>query len=185
MSRQVFIAAFEREEDLLHAVTDVRQAGYNLEDAYTPYPVHGLPEAMGLRPSRLPWVCFIGGLIGGLCALVGQYYLSAIDWPINVGGKPWNSSPAFIPITFELTVLTGGLCTLVAFLLRHKLLPGRQPIVLEDDATDHLFVIAIPETDASYSPQDLKAICQRHNAVRTDQRIETAKAKPNRLRGAA
>jgi len=173
MSRQLFIAAFEREQDLLAAVADLRQAGYAFKDAYTPYPVHGLPEAMGLRPSRLPWICFLCGMTGGLIALLGQYYLSAINWPINVGGKPWNSSPAFIPITFEITVLLGGLGTLFAFLLRHKLLPGRQPANLEPGATDDLFVLAIPESDALFDPQELKMICHRHHAVRTDQRIET------------
>ncbi len=188
MSRQLFIAAFSREQDLLHAVADLRQAGYALKDAYTPYPVHGLPEAMGLRPSRLPWVCFLCGLTGGLIALVGQYYLSAVNWPINVGGKPWNSSPAFIPITFEITVLLGGLGTLAAFLLRHKLLPGRQPANLEAGATDDLFVLAIPEHNALYNPQELKVICHRHHAVRTEQRIETngvSAAPSSRQRGAA
>lgn len=172
MSRQLFIAAFEREQDLLHAIAELRQAGYAFKDAYTPYPVHGLPEALGLRPSRLPWVCFLCGLAGGLLALIGQYYLSAIDWPLNVGGKPWNSSPAFIPITFEITVLLGGLGTLSAFLLRHKLLPGRRPAILEPGATDDLFILAIPETNALYDPQQLKLICHRHHAVRTEQRIE-------------
>lgn len=188
MSRQLFIAAFKDEDDLLHAIADLRQAGYGFQDAYTPYPVHGLPEALGLRPSRLPWVCFLCGLFGGGLALIGQYYLSAIDWPINVGGKPWNSTPAFIPITFEITVLLGGLGTVAAFLLRHKLLPGRQPVILDADATDDLFVLAIPEGNALYNLQELKLICHRHHAVRTEQRIEPADpiaATPIQQRGAA
>ncbi|MCC6422291.1 MAG: DUF3341 domain-containing protein [Phycisphaerales bacterium] len=188
MSRQLFTAAFEREEDLLHAVADLRQAGYVFKDAYTPYPVHGLPEAMGLRPSRLPWVCFLCGLTGGIFALLAQLYLSAVDWPINIGGKPWNSSPAFIPITFEITVLSAGIGSLLAFLLRYKLLPGRQPSVLEEGCNDNLFVLAIPEHNATFNPQELKIICNRHHAIRTDQRIEPdgqTKPTPAQQRGAA
>ncbi|MCC7350643.1 MAG: DUF3341 domain-containing protein [Phycisphaerales bacterium] len=188
MSRQLFIAAFKHEDDLLHAVADLRQAGYVFKDAYTPYPVHGLPEAMGIRPSRLPWVCFLCGLTGGLLALIGQYYLSAVEWPINVGGKPWNSSPAFIPITFELTVLSAGLGSLAAFLWRYKLIPGRQPPVLETGANDDQFVLAIPEHNATFNPQELKLICNRHHAIRTEQRIEPdgqAQSIPAQQRGAA
>lgn len=188
MSRQLFIAAFGHEDDILHAVADLRQAGYVFKDAYTPYPVHGLPEAMGIRPSRLPWICFLCGLTGGLLALIAQLYLSAVEWPINVGGKPWNSTPAFIPITFEITVLSAGLGTLAAFLIRYKLVPGRKPDVLEAGSSDDLFVLAIPEHDATFNPQELKTICSRHHAVRTEQRIEQGDSiigTPAKQRGAA
>lgn len=188
MSRQLFIASFQREEDLLDALAEIRDLGYELDDVYTPYPVHGLPEAMGLRPSRLPWACFLCAAAGGLMSLLGQYYLSAEQWPINVGGKPWYSFPAFIPITFELTVLFGGLGTLGAFLLRHKLLPGRKPQALEYGATDDRFVVVVPESDATFDPVQLKIIAHRYHAVAIEQRVQDGAVAPSqrvRKKGAA
>ena len=75
---------------------------------------------MGLRPSRLPWVCFVLGLLGAVAMLLFQYWATAVSWPINVGGKPWNSLPAFVPVTFEVMVLCAGVGTVVAFIWRDR-----------------------------------------------------------------
>jgi molybdopterin-containing oxidoreductase family membrane subunit len=111
------------------------------QEVYTPYPVHGLPEAMRLKPSRLPWIAFIFGCIGGVHALVLQFYESAIAWPVNVGGRPFNSLPAFVPVTFEVTILFAGVGTFAAFLMRHRLYPGKKPARLVAGATDDRFVL--------------------------------------------
>jgi hypothetical protein len=103
------MAEFERPEDLIAAVRRVREAGYRRYDAYSPYPVEGLAEAMKLGVTAVPLIVFIGGLAGGLSGFYMQYYASVIGYPMNVGGRPLDSWPAFIPITFELTVLVGGL----------------------------------------------------------------------------
>ena len=97
----------------------------SIHDVYAPYPVHGLDQAMGIRRSRLPFVTLLAGL-GGLCfALAFQYYTAVFDWPLDVGGKPENSTLAFVPVCFELTVLFGGLGTVGAFLLRAPAVPGQ------------------------------------------------------------
>ena len=94
MSQKVLISVFRNEDDVLKATAAARKQGLDIVDVYTPYAVHGLDRAMGLPPSRLPWVTFILGLTGALTMTIFQYWASAVDWPINVGGKPWHSWPA-------------------------------------------------------------------------------------------
>jgi hypothetical protein len=103
------LAEFERPEELVTAATRAREAGYRKMDAYTPFPIHGLSDAMGFRPTKLPLVVLAGGLIGCVSALGIMWYSTTIHYPLNVGGRPFASWPAFIPITFELTVLFASL----------------------------------------------------------------------------
>jgi hypothetical protein len=99
------VAEFESPEELLAAAHRTREEGFRAVDAYTPMPVPGLSEAIGFRHTRLPWVVFAGGAIGALTGFFLQLYAAAVDYPLNVGGRPLNSWPAFVPITFELTIL--------------------------------------------------------------------------------
>jgi hypothetical protein len=102
------VAEFESPEALLVATRKVRGAGYRQFDAHTPYPVDGLAAEMGLGRSRIPSVVLIGGLVGGSVGFWMQYYSLAIDYPLNVGGRPLASWPAFIPITFEVLILVAA-----------------------------------------------------------------------------
>src|ERR1700742_4132558 len=98
------IAVFKDENDLISAARQAREKmRFTKYDAFTPYPVHGLDDAMGIKRSWLPWVTFFAGLTGALTALALDVWTSAVDWPVNIGGKPLVSLPAFIPIIFELT----------------------------------------------------------------------------------
>ncbi len=108
------LAFFDSPDGLVAATAKVREANYERFDVFTPYPIHGLDAAQGLKRSPIPFVTFIAGLTGCSLAFLFQYWTSAVDWPINVGGKPYNSWPAFVPIMFELTVLFAGLCTVGA-----------------------------------------------------------------------
>lgn len=99
------VAEFGSEEELIRAAEKVRDAGYRKTDGHTSYPVEGLVEALGKPHTKIPWLIFIGGCIGFLSAFGLQYWTSVIDYPINVGGRPLHSWPAFIPIEFELTIL--------------------------------------------------------------------------------
>lgn len=99
------LAKFDNQEDLIAAARRVVQNGYREFDAYTPYPVEGLDQAMKLKSSYLPWVIFAGGLIGGIGAFFMMVFATGWDYPLNIGGRPLFSWPAYIPITFELTVL--------------------------------------------------------------------------------
>jgi hypothetical protein len=106
---------FSDPQSLLIATTKLKQSGqFTHFDAYTPYPIHGLEHAAGLKRSPLPWVTLIGGLTGFTIAWLLQWGTSVMDWPIIVGGKPFNSWPAFVPVLFELTVLIAALSTVGA-----------------------------------------------------------------------
>lgn len=169
MSAPVLVGYFDSEEKVLDATRAVREAGYSLHDVYTPYAVHGLDEAMGLKPSRLTWVCFGAGLLGGSLALALQLYTSVVSWPLNVGGKPFNSFPAFVPVAFELTVLFAALITVGSFLARVKLFPGNRRAALPR-VTDDRFAIAL-EPPAELAAAE--AMLRQHGAVETA-RMEVA-----------
>jgi Ni/Fe-hydrogenase subunit HybB-like protein len=143
---QCLVAVFEREEDLLHATAAARREGLQIVDAFTPHAVHGLDRAMGLRPSRLTWVCFGLGVLGTASMLLFQYWTTAMSWPINVGGKPWNSLPAFMPVTFEVMVLCAGVGTVVAFIWSSGLRPGRRSSLSDLRVTDDRFALAMANT---------------------------------------
>ena len=125
---QPIVAEFDDEDRLLHAVATTRENGFEIVDVYTPYAVHGLDKAMGLRASRLTWICFVCGAIGLALSLYFEYWTSAIDWPINVGGKPFDSLPAFIPIAFECGMLGGALGAVIGFLRESRLPRHHHPL---------------------------------------------------------
>jgi hypothetical protein len=103
------LAEFKDPTALVEAARQAYAAGYRRMDAYTPFPVEGLAEALGFRRTRVPLIVFIGGLVGALTGYGMQYWCNAVDYPINVGGRPLNSWPSFLPVTFELTVLFAAL----------------------------------------------------------------------------
>lgn len=109
-------AEFETPTALVQAVRQAREAGYTCMDAYTPFPVEGLSEALGFRRTRMPMLILIGGLTGALSGFALQYYCAVISYPINIGGRPLNSWPSWIPVTFELTVLFASLTAVFGLL---------------------------------------------------------------------
>ena len=121
---RLIVSVFEREADVIQATAAARKQGLEIADVFGPYASHGLDRALGLRPTRLPWVCFLLGLSGAVTMAAFQYWATAVSWPINVGGKPWNSLPAFVPVTFEIMVLCAGVGTVAAFFWSTGLRPG-------------------------------------------------------------
>lgn len=134
---------------LVEAAHKVRQAGFKKFDAITPFPVHGIEEAVGIQRSMIPWVTFIAGVVGFAAGLGLTYYTSAVDWAINIGGKPFFSGPAFIPVVFELTILFAALASVGALFVLCRL-PKVDPPVIDPDLTSHKFAIFIPENDVNY-----------------------------------
>jgi len=143
MPRSFLVATFSDAATLLHAVRAVTQEDFRVYDVYAPYPIHGLDAAMGVRRSRLPWVTFVVGCAALATALVFQFYTTVLDWPLNVGGKPDNSTLAFVPICFELTVLISGLATVAALFLRARLYPGKKELLFADGVTNDTFALVL------------------------------------------
>lgn len=122
------LAEFEHAEDLLHAARTAYAAGYRQMNGYTPFPLEGLSAALGQKPTRLPWLVFGGGLLGGCVAYFMLYYASVISYPLNVGGRPLHSWPSFIPITFELTVLGASFAAFFGMLALNGLPHPNHPL---------------------------------------------------------
>jgi len=136
-------ASFTDESALLAAMREARARGFRVHEVFTPYPVHGLDEVLGVRRSRLAWVTLAGGLAGLVGAVALQVWGAVIDWPLNVGGKPANSALAFLPISFEATVLVGGLATAAAFFWRSRLGPRAKPWQAVPGTTDDALVAVL------------------------------------------
>jgi hypothetical protein len=133
---------FESPEQILVATAKVKSANYRYFDVFSPYPIHGLDHAQGLKRSPIPYVTFIAGLTGFLLAFLFEVWTSSVDWPINVGGKPYNSWPAFVPIMFELTVLFAGLST-VGAMFAFNGLPNMKRKAFDPSLTNNRFAIVI------------------------------------------
>lgn len=112
---------FDSPESLIEGMKKVKAENYESIDAFTPFPVHGLEQAQGLKRSWLPFITFVAGITGCTLGFLLQYWTSAVDWPIVVGGKPFNSWPAFVPVMFEVTVLFAGISTVVGMILINRL----------------------------------------------------------------
>lgn len=157
------VAEFETAQELLDATAKARQAGFTRIDAYSPLPIHGMEEAIGQRYTRLPIIVFLGGLTGGLFGFFLQYWTAVIDYPILVGGKPFNSWPAFIPITFECTILFSAFTAVVAMLAMNGLPRPNHPVFETpsfDRASQDRFFLAIEAEDPKFDRASARAFLE-------------------------
>jgi hypothetical protein len=139
-----FILGIYDDEDVLkNAVTTVRESGINIHEVYTPYPIHGLEDLLGYKRSRLPIAAFLFGMLGTSLALTMQIYMLGYDWPMIIGGKDHVALPAFIPVTFELTVLLAAFGMVAVFFISTNLKPWAQPRIFDARSTDDMHVMAI------------------------------------------
>jgi hypothetical protein len=153
------IGFFEDTHSLIAATQKVRDAKYKDFDAYTPYPVHGLLDAQGLERSPLPFITFAAGMTGLTCGFLLEYWTSAVDWPLNVAGKPFNSLPAFIPIMFECTILFAGLATVAGMFIINGL-PNLKRKAFDPSITRDRFALVIEPSETGIEKKGFKAFSE-------------------------
>ena len=154
MSKNTLYGIFDCELVLLAAVKEVRANKIEIKEVYSPFPIHGLDKALGLKETRMAITAFIYGCIGLSLAALMIYNIMIIDWPQNIGGKPnftfYHNMPAFIPIMFECTVLFAAHLMSITYLIRNKTLPGMPPRNPDPRTTDDKFVMEIKTSENSH-----------------------------------
>ncbi|MFT6630684.1 MAG: hypothetical protein ACJAS4_000626 [Bacteriovoracaceae bacterium] len=163
MKKDFLLAIYDCEEKLLESAYKARDKNVEMYDVYTPFPVHGLDDAMGIKRSFLPYITFGAGATGLAFGLGFQIWTSAFSWPTIIGGKPFISLPAFIPISFEVTILFAAHTTVAAFLIYNKLFPGKKAVIMHEEQTCNKFVIAIEKEKANV--EDLTTLFKEHGAI--------------------
>lgn len=151
------LAEFETADEILHAARHAYRAGYRAMDAFTPHPVEGLPTALGTPPSRIPSVVLLGGLVGAAVGFFMQLWTMAVDYPINVGGRPYNSWPVFIPITFEVLVLIASFSAFFGMLFLSGFPRLHHPLFEEPRfarASQDRFFLCIESTDPRFDRRE-------------------------------
>jgi hypothetical protein len=160
------MAEFDTPTALLDASRSTYQAGYRKIDAYSPFPIEGLAEEIGFHHDEVPLVVLIGGIIGGLSGYALEWWCSVIAYPINVGGRPYHSWPAFIPITFEMTVLFGGISALFGMLALNGLPMPYHPVFnvprFAMASKDRFFLIVF-STDKKYDREGTRTFLESLN----------------------
>lgn len=156
-------AEFVSADDVIAAARAAHAAGYQKMDAYSPFPVEGLHEALGRKRSILPWIIGLGALCGGSAGYALQYFTSVIDYPINIGGRPLHSWPAFVPVTFECTVLASAFCAVFGMIIANKLPQPYHSIFNHprfDRASHDRFFLCLEADDPMFTPDGARVFLQ-------------------------
>jgi hypothetical protein len=160
------MAEFDDPTTLVAATNRAREEGYRRMDAYSPFPIEELHEALGAPPSRLPLIVLIGGLSGCIGGYLLQYWVSVVAYPVNVGGKPFHSWPAFIPVTFECTILAAALAAVLGMLALNGLPMPYHPVFNVRRfalASRNRFFLVIEATDAKFELEETRRFLESLN----------------------
>jgi hypothetical protein len=162
MSKKVFHVMYDDDDTLLHAAEHLVSKGIRVKEVYSPFPIHGLDPVIGIKRTRLAIASFMYATAGTALALLGMWYFMIHDWPMNIGGKPSFSLienlPAFIPVTFEFSVLCGAHGMVLTYLLRNGTLPGMPATNPDPRTTDNMFVIEITTDQNAMSAEEIEAL---------------------------
>lgn len=162
------LAEFTEPQTLLKTARAAAESGLRRVDAFTPYPVEGLREALGFRRTRLPLLILVSGLLGAIGGYYLQYWISVIDYPLNIGGRPFHSWPAFVPVTFECTILFAGVLGTVFFFLLNRLPQLHHPVFSVppfERASQDRFFLCVERADAAFDHRKIEALLRKAGAV--------------------
>jgi len=158
------LAKFNTPDELALAASRVYEAGYRKFDTYSPYPIQDLSQSMRLRPSPMPFIILAGALSGAVIGFVGQTFATVIDYPLNIGGRPLFSWPAYIPITFELAILFGALAGVLALFAITRFPQPYHPVFRSDDFIEHAskdgFYLSIEANDPRFDLERTRQLLQ-------------------------
>lgn len=164
MSKDYILGVFENEESLVSAFEKVREKGILPVEVYTPYPVHEILHGMG-KKTRITYAAFFYGLFAAIGILAFLTWAASISWPLNYGGKPFNSFPSFIVVTIVATILSITILTLFTFSLRAKIFPGKTPEIFHERATNDRFVMVIDKNTLGDNSAVVNSIISEYGEI--------------------
>lgn len=169
--RNYLVSVYDDEDVLLKGVEHVRSAGVKIEEVFTPYPVHGLEDVLGYRRSRLPIVAFLFGITGTTLALTMQIGMMVMDWPMNIGGKPFFAYADFVPVAFELSVLLAAFGMVGTFLVKSDLKPYKlNPRIYDVRSTDDKHIMAVDLDTNSMTADEITKVIQASGAIEVNRK---------------
>jgi hypothetical protein len=160
------MAEFDDPDELVACTQKAYDAGYRKMDAYAPFPVHGLSEALGIKRNWVPYIVLMGAILGGIGGFMLQYWTSVIAYPINIAGRPLNSWPSFMVITFEMAVLTSGILGVVGMIALNKLPMPYHPVFNVPQfqaASNDKFFLCIMQTDPRFDLEKTRSFLESLN----------------------
>ena len=170
MNKKFILGIYDDEDVLLTAIENIRAGGTKIYDVFSPFPVHGIDDVLGIKRSRLPIVAFFAGLTGMAFALWMQIWMMGFDWPMIIGGKPHIAIPSFIPVTFELTVLFSAFGMVITFFIVSKLKPSMKVNVFDKRSTDDKFVMAIEVKEGVTDVAALNDLLRSNGAIEVNEK---------------
>ncbi len=181
MKHKYLLGSFDDDEILLNATKKMRLAGYQMHEIFTPFPIHGLDEAMGLQDTRLHTAGFVIGATGTMFAVSLLTFVTSIDWDVNVGGKPFFVLPSFVPVTFELTVLFASIGMVVVMYLRNGFSVFKAKEVVDVRATDDRFIMAFcrKKYNTQAEAVEISNLLKKYGAVEIRETVLENEIAPN------
>jgi len=175
MSEKIIYAMYDDDDHLLDGAKDLVSKGVKVTDVYSPMPIHGIDNVIGVQHTRLGIAAFLYGITGTMLAVIGIRFMMIADWPMNIGGKPsfslLDNMPSFVPIFFEFTVLCAAHGMAITYLIRNKTLPGMPPRNPDPRTTDDKFVMEIRTSDNSkFSDEELTKLVKNTSFIEIEEK---------------
>jgi Alternative complex III, ActD subunit len=170
-AKKYILGVFDDDLVLLNAVGKIREAGVKIHDVFTPFPIHGIDDVLGIKPTRLHTAGFIFGAVGVTLMFLYITWINTVNYPLIFGGKPYFALPAYIPILFEITVLSAAVGMVVAYFVRNRMSPIRQTPVMDERTTDDKFVISFEADNLSLEEKEqIRTVLNEQGAIEINEK---------------